>query len=313
MMISQGSTSQRPTPVPEPRSSARTGQLSWAMGFLACLPIPIVNTLVAGVVMMCVYPATAHKGPPQAAENARNAANWGLTVVVGTVAIVAYMLAMAHANLIHGFLPLGWGVIGYVALCISHLSVTIAGTARSGRRVFRSVVAIPLFRRPKDPSIARPAERPNFRARPAERPDFRARLSPQQTVDQAVLDEASARRAQGERVKALRGVTDGKLRIYTRAEAGPAWSESSSSRAVYSVVGISALVAIESAILIIFIIAMVGSDNDDRGGFVVGIVICGTVWLASAMVLTSAARAKLLRRKRGLPDPVQGSGHLFKA
>ena len=60
------------------------------MGFLACLPVPIVNTLVAGFVMMCVYPATARKGPPFAVENARNAANWGLTVVVGTVAIVAY-------------------------------------------------------------------------------------------------------------------------------------------------------------------------------------------------------------------------------
>ena len=82
---------------------------------------------------------------------------------------------------------------------------------------------------------------------------------------------------------------------------------------MYSVSGISALVAIESAILVILIIAMMGSSKNDGGVFVVGIVVCGTVWLASAIVLISAVHARLLRRKRGLPDPVQGSGHPFKA
>jgi hypothetical protein len=270
------------------------------MGFLAVLPLPLVNTLVAGVVMMCVYPSAARTGPPQAVANARNAANWGLTIFAVTVAITSYMLAIGMAGLTKSFFPVGWGVIAYIVVCIAHLGVTIAGTAVSRKRVFRSVLAIPFFRRPAVGSAERLVKTP----------DVRAALPDRQRVEQEVLEEAAARRAQGERVKALRGATDGVLRIYTRAEAGPAWSESSSTRAVYAVSGLVALFGIISAILIILIIAAVGFGSDGAGQFAVGFVIVGFVWAVSATVLGRALRAKHLRRKRGLPDPIQGSAHL---
>lgn len=50
---------------------------SWALGFLAYIPFPLVSVLIAAIVMVCVYPSTRRKGVPLATQNARIAANWG--------------------------------------------------------------------------------------------------------------------------------------------------------------------------------------------------------------------------------------------
>src|SRR5699024_7083280 len=64
-----------------------SGAVSWAMGFLCFIPIPYVSFLIAGIVMAAVYPSQRRKGPV-AAENARFAANWGLTVILAVVVLV---------------------------------------------------------------------------------------------------------------------------------------------------------------------------------------------------------------------------------
>ncbi|MDQ0648622.1 putative Tic20 family protein [Microbacterium natoriense] len=119
------------------------------MGFLAFIPIPVFSVLVAGIVMACVYPSARKKGMPVATENARRAANWGLTIVAYFVLSAVYMIGMSFLPEGRtGFLPTGWPIIGFVALAAIHLTVTIMGmvAARKGI-VFRNVLAIPFIRR----------------------------------------------------------------------------------------------------------------------------------------------------------------------
>lgn len=135
-------------------------------------------------------------------------------------------------------------------------------------------------------------------------------LTLQQERDQALLDEAASRRARGEKVKALRGAEDGELRIYTKAEAGPAWSNGSSSRAVFSLGGQIVLVGIISVVMVALIVLSLRYGPDELPIFAVGFVIGGVVWVASAIVLIRTIIAVRLRRRRGLPEPVPGSEHL---
>ncbi|MFT4213924.1 MAG: DUF4870 domain-containing protein [Microbacterium sp.] len=129
-----------------------TGCKSWALGFLACIPIPWLNTLVAGIVMAAVYPSTRRKGVPVATENARIAANWGLTYILGMVLCIVYMVATGviapqSVRAGAGFLPIGWGVIAYMVFWVVHLVVTIMGTVIAAHgRVFRNALAIPFIR-----------------------------------------------------------------------------------------------------------------------------------------------------------------------
>lgn len=143
--------------------------------------------------------------------------------------------------------------------------------------------------------------------------DDRARvrpvLTPAQERDQAILDAAAARRAAGEKVRALRGA-DGVLRIYTKAEAGPAWTRSTSSRAVFALSGQLVLFAIISALLALMVAMAVGATSSDQGAVVVGIVVVGAVWIASVIVLIRSLVAARLRRRRGLPAPLPHSDHL---
>ncbi|WP_448720710.1 hypothetical protein [Microbacterium natoriense] len=143
--------------------------------------------------------------------------------------------------------------------------------------------------------------------------DDRARvrpvLTPAQERDQAILDAAAARRAAGEKVRALRGA-DGVLRIYTKAEAGPAWTRSTSSRAVFTLSGQLVLFAIISALLALMVAMVVGTASSDPGAAIVGVVIVGAVWIASAVVLMRSIVAARLRRRRGLPAPLPNSDHL---
>jgi len=127
-----------------------TGRMSWALGFLAYIPIPWVNTLVTGIVMAAVYPSTRRKGVPVATENARIAANWGLTCILVMLLCLVYtfgMLVFGSQEVKTGFLPIGWGAVAYMLLGLVHLIVTIMGTVVAGRgEVFRNLLAIPFIR-----------------------------------------------------------------------------------------------------------------------------------------------------------------------
>ncbi|MBC9935257.1 MULTISPECIES: DUF4870 domain-containing protein [unclassified Leucobacter] len=126
-----------------------TGRKSWALGFLAYIPAPLVGIVIAGIVMAAVYPSTKRRGIPLATENARIAANWGLTVLSVVVLLGLYVLTLAVGfpeTKSAGFFPIGFAVLGYVVLAIAHAVVTIAGTVISGTRVFRNPLAIPFLR-----------------------------------------------------------------------------------------------------------------------------------------------------------------------
>lgn len=143
-----------------------------------------------------------------------------------------------------------------------------------------------------------------------ERPRVRPVLTPAQDRDQAILDAAAARRAAGEKVRALRGVDDGVLRIYTKAEAGPAWTRSSSSRAVFAVTGQAILLAIISAILALMIVMASATDPSAQSAVFVGVIIVGAVWVSSVIVLVRSVIAARRRRSAGLPAPLPNSDHL---
>lgn len=82
-----------PVPVQQP-----TGASSWAMGFLAFIPIPFLNVLITGIAMASMYPSVRKKGVPLATENARIAANWGLTLIASHVVLVVLLIALQSAR-----------------------------------------------------------------------------------------------------------------------------------------------------------------------------------------------------------------------
>ncbi|MEO6533534.1 MAG: hypothetical protein ABIO06_08155 [Pseudolysinimonas sp.] len=127
---------------------APTGRTSWALGFLAWIPVPFLGMIVAAVAMVAVYPSVKRKQVPAAAENARRAANWGLTLLTVLVACGIYVLvlALAFPETHQGFFPIGLAVIVFAALSVVHAVVTIAGTVIAGKRVFRNRLAIPYLR-----------------------------------------------------------------------------------------------------------------------------------------------------------------------
>jgi len=146
-------TNAQPTPPPPSAYPAYTpppptGRFSWALGFLAFIPIPYVSLVVAAIVMWATYPSRSTNPNPVVRDNARHAANWGITVLLVFVLCIVYTIVMAvpEANRT-GFFPIGGGVIGFLALSVVHLIVTIAGTVNGATRVFRGP-GIPFLRAP---------------------------------------------------------------------------------------------------------------------------------------------------------------------
>ena len=108
----------------------------------------------------------------------------------------------------------------------------------------------------------------------------------------------------------MRGVTDRRLRIYTKVEAGLAWHRDTSSRAVYSLAGLGAILALISTVLIVFVILAAGSPAEDGSMFAVGFAIAGAVWIVAAQALLRGIRSVRARRRSGLPAPIPNSDHL---
>ena len=141
-------------PVPAPRPP--TGTASWALGFLAYVPIPFLGQIAAGVVMAALYPAQRRKSPV-AAANGRRAANWGLTYVLLTVLAVGLTVPLGmYSNTLptvedrQAFLPVALLPLGVWAFGVNvlHVVLVIIGTVQAARgRVFRNVVQIPFLRR----------------------------------------------------------------------------------------------------------------------------------------------------------------------
>jgi len=137
-----------PTGYSQPLAAPTAGALPYGLGFLAYIPIPYLSLLVAGIVMAAVYPSQKTKGG-LAAENARHAANWGLSLIAYIVLdflFFAIMLA-TRGDDSTGFFPVGIPVVLFFALGIAHLVVIIMGLVAANKRtVLRNRIAIPFIR-----------------------------------------------------------------------------------------------------------------------------------------------------------------------
>ncbi|WP_265522865.1 DUF4870 domain-containing protein [Oerskovia flava] len=124
-----------------------SGALAYGLGFLAYLPIPFFSLVIAGVTMAAVYPSQRRKSP-LAAENARQAANWGLTLVAATVAMLVLVLLLVVTRP-EGSTGPGPAVplLLIFPLGVAHLVVVIVGLVRANQgTVFRNPLAIPFLR-----------------------------------------------------------------------------------------------------------------------------------------------------------------------
>ncbi|TYL45510.1 DUF4870 domain-containing protein [Nocardioides sp. BGMRC 2183] len=135
----------------QPPPKPVTGALSWGLGFgvlVVCLPF--VGSLITGALMGIVGNVQSKQGG-LAAENGRNAANWGLTYVTLTVVLVGthfglLALLTADGGEIEGFFPFGLIICTWAAVTVAHLVFTIMGMTRAGRQQVFKAPAIPFLR-----------------------------------------------------------------------------------------------------------------------------------------------------------------------
>lgn len=132
-----------------------TGALGWILGLTSLvLLLPFFNNLIGGVTMAIVAKLTG-KGSPLSLENSRRAANWGLTCALLSVllAIPFFILIFGYTEQIEGhFFPTGLFVIGWAALSLLHLVVSVAGFVVAQRGKVVKWNGIPFFRAPKHPA-----------------------------------------------------------------------------------------------------------------------------------------------------------------
>ena len=142
----------QPQPVAPAPPAPPTGSLPYALGFLAIVGIPFLSVLTAGIVMVSVYPAMKKKGA-LAAENARQAANWGWTLIIGTVLTLGGHFVLLYfvsgTPVAKGFYPVGILITIFGALCVAHLVIIIMGLVKAhSRGVLNNRLAIPFIKRP---------------------------------------------------------------------------------------------------------------------------------------------------------------------
>lgn len=118
-----------------------TGARSYALGFLAYFPVPVVGLLIAGIVMISVYPGTKRIGG-LAEQNGRRAANWGITLIASIIAMILLIVVVA---LLKGDAAVPG--LAYIAIAITHVVVIIMGTVKANAgKVFDNALAIPFLR-----------------------------------------------------------------------------------------------------------------------------------------------------------------------
>jgi hypothetical protein len=134
--------------VPPPATSS--GALVWALGLLVLICIPFVSSVVACVVMIAVGRSGGDRGPVGSA-NARNAANWAITYLCGTVVLVGVhfglLFAFTRDEPVEGFFPLGIPITVWVIWTVAHLVICIVGMIKATRRKVFAPPALPVFRR----------------------------------------------------------------------------------------------------------------------------------------------------------------------
>jgi uncharacterized Tic20 family protein len=150
---------QPPSPIvqqaAQPPVGEGTGTAAWALGFLAFVPIPVLGQIGSAVAMAVSYRSQRRKGAV-AAENARRAANWGLTYLTVTVVLFGTVAAMgAYINTIDdvaarrdaGVLPLT--LLGlWLLVSLLHVVLVVIGTTKAaGGRIFNNPIQIPFLRR----------------------------------------------------------------------------------------------------------------------------------------------------------------------
>ena len=138
---------QQPVQYQPPAPPPSSGALPYGLGFLSYIPIPFASLVIAGIVMAAVYPSMKRKGG-LAAENARHAANWGLSLIMYMVLdALLFAIFLFTSSGKTGFFPAGITVVFYLALAVAHLVVIIMGlVAANRRRVFHNRLAIPFIR-----------------------------------------------------------------------------------------------------------------------------------------------------------------------
>lgn len=151
-------------------NAADAGRASYLLGLLAWLPIPFVGAIVGGIAMAGAYPSQRRRSP-LAGENARHAANWGLTYALGVVlSIVVTLATVLAAGPTEGADPADapwhlWFLTPILVLGVMHLVVTILGLQRTSRGDLFQPPGVPFFRAGDlDPEVARVAEAARARA-----------------------------------------------------------------------------------------------------------------------------------------------------
>jgi uncharacterized Tic20 family protein len=101
--------------------------------------------------MASVYGSVSTRGP-LARENARSAANWGLTfTLVSTVLVVTHfvlLFALTGGGGVRDFYPLGIPITLYALVVVLHIVLVIVGTVRASQgKIVNVAVAIPFIRR----------------------------------------------------------------------------------------------------------------------------------------------------------------------
>ncbi|MCC2309267.1 DUF4870 domain-containing protein [Cellulomonas chengniuliangii] len=146
-------------PGPAGYGALEAGRTPYLLGLLAWLPIPFVSVLIAGVAMAAAYPSQ-RKRSALAAENARRAANWGLTYVLGVVLSIAatiLMVLVAQGADTAGPDASPWPLVFLLpifGLGIAHLVITIMGIRRTSSLQAFNPPGVPFFRA-ATPEVAR--------------------------------------------------------------------------------------------------------------------------------------------------------------
>ncbi len=126
------------------------GLLPWALGLLILVPFPFVGGLASGIAM-AVSGGSSRRFGGVAGENARAAANWGLTyLLVSTVLLISHfviLFSLTADSPSSGFYPIGIPITIYFALSVFHVVLVIMGMVKaSGGKIMRVPFAIPYLR-----------------------------------------------------------------------------------------------------------------------------------------------------------------------
>lgn len=148
-----------PTPAVGP---VRHGTVAWALGFLAYVPIPFVNVIVAGVAQLVAGLGQRRHGG-LAARNGVRAANWGLTqLLYPGLLLVVVIIAISTGEGAPGegvtLAPLMEGVlfpvIGlYLLVGVAQLVYAVVGTMQASRGTAVRLPVIPFLRAPSEPDF----------------------------------------------------------------------------------------------------------------------------------------------------------------